>query len=353
MDNYQSVLLQMEEFGIELRDKDVPLRIDTPKKITCGAKGKDWYRLYTFQRDSGDSYITGSFGTYRHGGDWRKVLVDYQPLSDAERGRMAAERAAAKARARAEREQEIANAAAEAIDIWRKAARTGESEYLERKDVTGEACRYLAEQMVLRWAGRKQGDDDTIVRLPAGTLVLPLVRYDMPQADALRGLQFIRPDGAKIYLRGFEKPGCALRLGDVDTDWTVLALICEGYATGLTLRMATDYKIPVFVAWDAGNLAHVVPLLSKTFRTLRLLVCADDDWKTADRDTGELTNPGRTAARNIARATVGCDILWPQFNRKTRQDKDTDFNDLHAREGIDAVRAQISGVVSAMSRRYG
>ena len=41
MDNYQQVLLQMQEFGIEFRDKDLPLELDTPKSKTCGKGGKD------------------------------------------------------------------------------------------------------------------------------------------------------------------------------------------------------------------------------------------------------------------------------------------------------------------------
>ena len=42
MDNYQQVLLQMQDFGIELLDKNLPLNIGTPKRVTCGKGGKDW-----------------------------------------------------------------------------------------------------------------------------------------------------------------------------------------------------------------------------------------------------------------------------------------------------------------------
>ncbi|MCS4509156.1 toprim domain-containing protein [Xylophilus ampelinus] len=353
MDNYQQVLLQMEEFGIVLRDKDVPLRLDTPKRVTCGDKGKDWYRLYLFRPDAGGAYVTGSYGTYRHGGDYRKVAVDWQPLSEAERTRMAAERAVQREAAARARQEEIANAAAEAIDLWRRALPTGGSPYLDLKQVQAEACRFVDQPMVLRWPARRPDEDDTVVRLPTGTLVVPLLRYDLPRHEALRGLQFIRPDGAKIYLRGFDKPGCAARLGEVDDEWGTLLLVCEGYATGLSLRMAVDGKFAVFVAFDAGNLAHVVPLLAARYPQHRILICADDDWQTRDRDTRELSNPGRTAARAVARLVANADFLWPHFRAATREKGDTDFNDLHVREGLDAVRRQLSGVVTAMARRYG
>ena len=63
MDNYQQVLLQMQEFGIEFRDKDLPLELDTPKSKTCGKGGKDWYKLYLFRRDpekGGGTYVVGT-----------------------------------------------------------------------------------------------------------------------------------------------------------------------------------------------------------------------------------------------------------------------------------------------------
>ncbi len=355
MDNYQDVLLQMAQFGIELREKDLPLQLDTPKSKTCGKGGKDWYKLYLFRRDAdkgGGDYVVGSFGTYRHGGASQKVSVEWAPLSPEERTRRAEELRAQRARGAIERRAEIANAMAEAIDVWRRGVKDGQSPYLERKGVNGEACRYLAEPFVLRWPG-DPGEDDTVVFLPTGTLLVPLLRYDMPRDEALRALQFIRPDGAKIYQRGMDKPGCCLRLGDINANTTPLLLVVEGYATGLTARAAVDGKFPVFVALDAGNLAHVVPLLRNLYPNTRILILADDDWKTRDPVSGDETNPGRHAARAVARKVEGCDLVWPIFSHKTRGDKDTDFNDLQAREGLDAVRKQLSGVVTMMAKRYG
>jgi len=331
MDNLQSVLLQMQQFGIELRDRDLPLKLDTPRSVTCGAKGKDWYKLYTFRPDAGGSFVVGTFGTYRHGGSAQKVEVDWQPLSEAERERAKAERAAARARAEAKRREEAALAAMGAAELLARASRKGASPYLQRKGVDPEACRFL----------------------PDGTLVLPLMHYGMPLPDRLRGVQRILPDGRKLYTKGFDKPGCSCRLGKADPKSSALLMVCEGYATGLTARMATLRQHPVFVALDAGNLAHVVPLLRALYPRSRILVLADDDWQTRDPHTGELTNPGRTAARAVAKQVPGCDFVTPIFAAATRDRGDTDFNDLHAREGLDAVRRQLSGVVAAMARFYG
>jgi putative DNA primase/helicase len=353
MDNYQDVLQQMQQFGIELRpDKDLPLHLDTPKSRTCGKGGKDWYKLYTFTPRSGGSVITGTFGTYRHGGSSQKVEVDWKPMGEAEKAKFREEREAAERLAREKRAAEVANAAAEAIDVWRKAARSVEAPYLEARGLRGESCRVLKEQVILRWTAERPGDDDTVVRLPGGTLLVPLVRLDFPRDQALRGLQFIRPEGAKIYLRGFEKPGCCVRLGNVDENARLL-LVCEGYATGLALRLGVDKRFPVFVAFDCGNLAHLVPILRTLYPLWRILICADDDWKTYDRNNGQLTNPGRTMAKKVAKDTAGCDLVWPVFAPATRQDKDTDFDDLRQREGLATVRRQLHGVISMMGRVYG
>lgn len=330
MDNYQQVLNQMEVFGIEFNwMKDRELKFDTPRKKTFGKGGKFWYRLYLFRPDAGGCYIVGSFGSYKSG-DWQKIEHDWKPLSDAERARMAAERAAERAIAEAKRKEDAALAAMNAADLLARATRTGHSPYLDRKQVQGESCRYLED----------------------GTVVIPLMRYDLPRENRLQAVQRILPNGRKFFTKGFDKPGCCVRLGDIDRDKTLLMLFCEGYATGLTLRMATENRYPVFVALDAGNLAHVVPLIQDLYPFARSLICADDDWLTTDHE-GNFVNPGRTTARCVAKTVVGCDHLWPYFKRSTRQEKDTDWNDLQVREGMDVVKHQLNGVIAMMAKRYG
>lgn len=329
MDNYASVVHQMQEFGVEFRAKDLPLVIDAPKRRTCGVKGKHWYWLRSFRPDAGGTFIVGRFGSYKDSTS-EKVDVDWKPLSDAERARKQAEHDAARAKAELARQEEADLAALGAADLWRRAKPEGFSPYLERKGVVGEACRYLG-----------------------STLVVPLLRYDLPRGEALRAVQRIKADGSKLFSKGFAKPGCCVRLGSLeDAAWPLL-LVCEGYATGLTLRMATDRALPVFVALDAGNLAHVVPLLRSLYPQHRLLVCADDDYKTRDPMTGQLNNPGRTAARAVAKQVAACDFLTPVFDAATRGDKDTDFNDLHARQGLEAVRRQLGATLQAIRRFHG
>lgn len=334
MDNYDSVLLQMQAFGVEFNDKkDLPLQIPTQRRKTCGKGGKYWYYLQLFRPDRGGCFIVGKYGTYKHGGSERKVIVDWKGQSEDERARMAAERRAAQQQAAKAKAEAAELAALSAVDLWRRGRPEGRSPYLERKGVTGEACRYL----------------------PDGSLLVPLLRYDLPIQQRLRGIQRIYPGPRttsagdelpqKTFTKDFGKAGSAVRLGAAGPAEVVM--ICEGYATGLSIRQATGHQVPVYVALDAYNLALVVPIVRLLQPDAWLLICADDDWQTQDHGGA---NPGRRAAMKVAKQTERCDIVWPVFSAATRQAKDTDFNDLQQREGLDVVAQQLYGVMDAMRR---
>jgi putative DNA primase/helicase len=194
--------------------------------------------------------------------------------------------------------------------VGRAAAREGQSPYLQRKAVEPEGCRWLRD----------------------GAIVVPLLRYDQPREQALKALQVIRPDGTKRFTKGFEKPGCCLRLGHVVVGEPIL--VAEGYATALTLRMAVARRLPVVVALDAGNLQPVATLLRELYPQAPLLICADDDWRTEG-------NPGRHKAHVTAKAVAECHYTWPIFKPRERGAKDTDFNDLHLSAGLGVVQRQL------------
>jgi putative DNA primase/helicase len=331
MDNLDQVLHQIRDHGIELADKDVDKvrNFREGKRTTFGKGGKAFFKFYLFRPRAGGSVITGGFGSYKHGGTYEKIEHDWAPISEAERERAARERAAANERARLEKEEAKRVAALRAVDLWHEASKTGTSPYLVRKGLEGEACRYL----------------------PDGTLVILMMRYDLPRELAVQAAQRIAPNGEKKYSYGFQKTGCSLRLGAVNDDTQVI-LVVEGYATGLTVRQALDKRMPVYVAFDSGNLAHVVPLVRALHPDTRIVVCADDDWQTRDPNTKQLNNPGRTAAKAIAKQVDGVDLIFPVFDR-TRQKGDTDFDDLRIRQGLDAVARQLKGAIAMMERIYG
>lgn len=323
-ENEREVEHQMEQFGVVFRPGDRPLKIDHPKRKGCGKGGKWWYWLRSFTLRSGRAFIVGVYGSYKTG-ESAKVDWHCPEVTAEDRARMQAERQAAEERAAEERRKEAEFAAASSREQWAKGKPTGRSPYLEKKGVTGEACRYL----------------------PDGSLLVPLLRYDFERAHALRAVQRIYPGPrfhrasgeelpSKTFTKGFDPHRCSVRLGAVADGEPVM--VCEGYATGLTLRMATERRVPVYVALNAGNLASVTALVRELHPESPILICADDDWQTVIR--GKKTNVGRDAATQCAKTHDNVHVIYPIFG-EGRGHKDTDYNDLHAQRGLATVRTQL------------
>jgi putative DNA primase/helicase len=160
---------------------------------------------------------------------------------------------------------------------------------------------------------------------PRGHLLVPLQDFD----GKLHSLETIGADGSKRFLAGGAKQG---HFAVVGWDPTPLVepsgplLICEGWATGASLHIATGHS--VIVAMDAGNLLPVAKEFRARFAHTDLVIVADNDAKP-DRDS----NPGVVAAHKAALA-VNARIAVP--------DASGDANDLFCAEGPDAVAALVA-----------
>ncbi len=138
----------------------------------------------------------------------------------------------------------------------------------------------------------------------------------------LWSLERILPDGAKLFRTGGRITGCFFRIPGNAT-----LLICEGFATGATLHMATGAE--VWCAMFAGNLETVVREGCHRFKGRLVIVCADNDAKTAG-------NPGVTAATRAAKL-ANLPVAVPELR------DGTDFNDLMLEENLEAVRVAVFG----------
>lgn len=165
------------------------------------------------------------------------------------------------------------------------------------------------------------------LRLLRDSLMVPL--FDT--AELIHGMQFIGPNGDKMFKTGTVKLGHYFPIGKPIKR---TLLICEGYATGASLHEATGYAVAV--AFDAGNLKPVTAALRQKFPDFRLIVCGDNDrW-------GDI-NTGAIKATEAALAVAGM-LTIADFQDTT--DKPTDFNDLLRNEGIEAVRRQVEQATS-------
>lgn len=266
-----------------------------------GKKADDagWYLLHD------DGIPAGSFG------DWRTGIVQTW-RADIGRTLTPAEEAAHRAKVEAmrrEREAEEARrkseAKAKAAAIWQKAEPApGDHPYLIRKGI--KPC-----------SARVHGD----------ALLIPM------RADGdIHSLQFIGPDGDKRFLTGGRVKGCYFSIGN--PKGAAALCIAEGFATGATIHEATGY--PVAVAFNAGNVGVVAKVMREKFPDLPLILCADDDTQTEG-------NPGLTAATEAARSVGGL-LALPDFGID-RPAGATDFNDMAALCGLEAVREAIAGLI--------
>lgn len=330
--NHDDVVAQLTAAGLVLKG---PLQIDTGNKyVRCKVEGGDaeargWYKLFSL-----DDLITGAYGIWS-ANDPQKFKIE---LPKEDRKKLTADKLAAikqrqaddTKRADAERAREIEKAAQQATAWWRKLADAGESGYMAKK---GFAASELFGARVS----------------PQGNLAVPV----QDAAGKIYGLQVIYPTKSAGPRQGRDKdftpPGLAkkahfFQIGLVQRGGVVL--LCEGFATGASLRKATG--LPVVVAFDAGNLTPVSIELHKAHRKdVKILICADDDYLT-DAKTGK--NPGRDAAGTAALA-VGGAVVWPVFPDERPVDKKgpTDFNDLHCHPGggLQAVRAQVEAALAS------
>lgn len=304
--NYDDVLGQMRQAGLVVDSLDVGrLR---RCKVEGDRERRGWYSLHELRLDSGDTVLVGSFGVWRGAeSNAQKVELKRTTLSEDQRKALKARIAEDRKRAELERKRSGERAAARAQAMWAKCSPDGDSAYLRKKGVAAHGVRFS----------------------PRGALVIPM----LDTQGRVHGLQVIHAepkDGRDkdFWPAGLIKQGHFFMMGPVPAD---VLLVAEGYATAASAFEATGY--PTAVAWDAGNLLPVAQALKSRYKHARILVLADDDYLTDG-------NPGCTKAAAAALAVEGAWVP-PTFSNDREGRKITDFNDLHAREGLHVVRTQI------------
>jgi putative DNA primase/helicase len=304
--NYEDVLGQMRSIGLVVDSLDVGrLR---RCKVDGDREKRGWYSLHELTLTGGDCVLVGSYGIWRGAeANANKIELKRTELSADQRAALKARIAADMKAAEARRRGEAAQAALRAQAAWERCAKDGDAAYLRRKGVLGYGVRYS----------------------PKGAVVIPM----LDTSGRVHGLQFIHAEkrhgrDKDFWPAGLAKQGHFFHVGPTPTS---VMLVAEGYATAASLHGATGY--PVAVAFDAGNLLPVTQALAKRYKGVRFLVCADDDYLTEG-------NPGISKAEAAALA-VGGSWLAPVFTKDREGKKITDFNDLHALEGVHPVRAQV------------
>jgi len=273
------------------------LLLDDGRIHRCQVEGKKPSNKSGAYRISSDG-IWGGFQNWAEGSPWQpwKAANPSQLTREQRYKFLATQRAGAD-----QERQERAEARRKAEAMWGAAAE-GPHPYLDRKGICSNGSRVL-------------GD----------LLLIPMRDWD----GGLHSVQTITSEGEKRFLRGGRMGGCFhwLRIGQ--TTGPVI-YCCEGFATGATIHAATGGR-PVVVSFCASNILAVCRVLRENLPRVVLVVCADNDHKTAG-------NPGVTAATAAAIET-GARLAIPQVTQGT------DFNDLAAEMGIAEARKQLQNTV--------
>ena len=165
------------------------------------------------------------------------------------------------------------------------------------------------------------------------------VLLDMINAHGeIVGAQIINPDGGKKFLSGTAKQGAWHWLLHEPTNHNLsrrereaielrrqddIIAVVEGWATGCAVA---ERGLPrVAVAFDAGNLVHVVQRLLVLYPHNPIVIFADDD--DINPKTGKQAGKaGAEAARALDPQRIG--IEYPAWSVGKKPDGASDFNDL-------------------------
>ncbi|WP_323162833.1 VapE domain-containing protein [Stenotrophomonas maltophilia] len=276
----------------------------------------------------GDNIPAGEFGSWKTGEAHTWCAKSTETVTPAERQAIQARVEAARAeRERQQRERE-GEAAKAANLIWAEATAADDTHpYLQRKGIYAHGLRICA------WPVRNS--DGETFRHIENTLLIPI----MNKSGKVVSLQaiFPRTDPAfgrdKDFLAGGKKQGCFYVIGRPSPGKPIA--FAEGYATAESVHQATGWC--VVVCWDAYNVPHVAKAWRESVPDATFVICADNDQWTKQ----PVDNPGVTYAQR-ASADVRARVVWPEFTELYGDDdRPTDFNDLHLREGLEELQRQV------------
>ena len=235
-----------------------------------------------------DPVPAACFGSWKTGKTYQWCLYDKKQLSISEQYKLDE----SVGKATEQREQQLREA--------QRQAAIRASETYGRGETDFGYFSYLDDQKLV---GR-YGD----IRKLGEKIMIPVCDVD----GNLMSLQFIDESGNKRFFpKGRIQGGCLL-LGSIGN----MLYIAEGYATGACVYEYLEKRLPVAIAFNAGNLKAVAEAFKEKHPDLGIVIVGDNDRFTKG-------NPGKAKAIEAAEA-VGGRYFIPQFEDG---EPGTDFND--------------------------
>lgn len=233
----------------------------------------------------------------------------------------------------AEKAESRAKAAAIAQDLLNEATPITDSSnhpYIVGKGVSVSGTNGLYSLPVLTF----QAIAGYIPRGDNGELTSPLLlaRVTDNKGD-VSTVEMIGANGQKSALKGGKKGGCFWQSQELESGYAGLIYVAEGIATALSIREAT--AAPTVAALTQGNLINTARSIKAKHPSASIVIACDLS-KASDKPDSKLLE-------NIRKS--GFAMVWPEFKER-QQDQDTDFNDMHQKEGLGATAARLADLSS-------
>ncbi len=233
----------------------------------------------------------------------------------------------------AEKAESRAKAAAIAQDLLNEATPITDSSnhpYIVGKGVSVSGTNGLYSLPVLTF----QAIAGYIPRGDNGELTSPLLlaRVTDNKGD-VSTVEMIGANGQKSALKGGKKGGCFWQSQELESGYAGLIYVAEGIATALSIREAT--AAPTVAALTQGNLINTARSIKAKHPSASIVIACDLS-KASDKPDSKLLE-------NIRQN--GFAMVWPEFKER-QQDQDTDFNDMHQKEGLGATAARLADLSS-------
>lgn len=127
----------------------------------------------------------------------------------------------------------------------------------------------------------------------------------------------------KHFPRDLIKQNTFLRVGKPLDENTSEVIICEGWATGMSLLRYTQGQATILIAWDSGNMQAVAKEIRHKYKHCKIYSASDNDHTKPDEK-----NAGLNGALKLCHA-VGAYIVMPAFDSSDpAQNELSDWNDI-------------------------
>lgn len=261
-----------------------------------------WYKIHT------DGVPVCLFQNWRTGDGVQKLVAPSTKIDmsiDLEKVKVNTEAMAAKLSSQEEATKqlhaEVAKNVQERLAVYKESEST---EYIQRKNIPVYKGIYATNR---------------------GATVVPLSDIE----GNVKTMQTILPTGTKMFEKGGElKSSMHVINADNLAEAKGGIVICEGYATGATIREATNGYFGVVCAMTSHNLLDVAKAVSEKYPDKPLIIAGDNDRFNVNGNVGRLT------AEAVAKE-LGAKVIIPEFKEN---DRGSDFNDLKKSEGLDKVK---------------